>query len=103
MIKATFLGREAMATNSNPPVWFFLRCTLHYPQLPARETRSLSAFAFSERAFIEEFLTARAVRGALARTDLMTGRRCRWPRQRRIRIPHRIRELGSDEWLAGAG
>ena len=53
MLKATFLGREAMATNSNPLVWFFLRCTLHYPQLLAGETRSLPPFAFSERAFIE--------------------------------------------------
>lgn len=67
MIKATFLGCEAMAANNNPLAWFFLRCTLHYPQLLAGEARPLPAFAFSERVFIEEFLTARAIRGALAR------------------------------------
>ena len=67
MIKATFLGCEAMAANGSPEAWFFLQRKLHCPQLLAGESRPLPAFAVSERVFFEEHLTARAVRGALAR------------------------------------
>lgn len=59
--------------NSSPLAWFILRRTLHYPQLFAGEMRPLPALAFSGRVCFEEFLTARAVRGAFARCGVGDG------------------------------
>ena len=62
-----------MAANSSPRARFILWRTLHHPQLPAGESRPLLAVVFSGRGFFEGFLTARAVRGALARCGVGDG------------------------------
>ena len=65
-LEAMRLGCEAVATDINPVAWFILRCTLHYSQLLAGESRPLPAFALEERDFLEAFLKAQGMKNTTA-------------------------------------
>ena len=60
-LEAMRLGCEAVAADLNPVAWFILRCTLHYPQLLAGQSRALPEFALRERDFAEAFLKSQGI------------------------------------------
>ena len=68
-LEAMRLGCEAVAADLNPVAWFLLRCTLHYPQQLAGQSRPLPPFALRERDYAEAFLKARGVTGKTALRD----------------------------------
>ena len=65
-LEAMRLGCEAVAADLNPVAWFILRCTLHYPQVLAGETRPLPAFTLEDRDYLEAFLKAQGMTKAAA-------------------------------------
>ena len=60
-LEAMRLGCEAVAADLNPVAWFILRCTLHYPQRLAGQSRALPQFALRERDFAEAFLKSQGI------------------------------------------
>ena len=68
-LEAMRLGCEAVAADLNPVAWFLLRCTLHYPQQLAGQSRPLPPFALRERDFAEAFLKSRGVTSKAALRD----------------------------------
>ena len=62
-LEAMRLGCEVVAADINPVAWFILRCTLHYPQALAGQTRPLPAFALAAPDFAEAYLRAQGITG----------------------------------------
>ena len=60
-LEAMRLGCEVVAADINPVAWFILRCTLHYPQALAGQTRPLPAFALEDRDFVQSYLKAQRI------------------------------------------
>ncbi len=69
-LEAMRLGCEATAIDINPVAWFILKCTLEYPQKLAGQKRPLPDFVLKDREFMEAFLEAQGLKGAVLRTQL---------------------------------
>jgi adenine-specific DNA methylase len=69
-LEAMRVGAEVTALDLNPVAWFLLKCTLEYPQKLAGQKRRLPDFALGDRPFMESYLEAQGLKGALLRTRL---------------------------------